>query len=90
MIRKAYGTCITFELENNCLVKYKRFHLKKFVTRQTVSCPSYLPKPCFRVFDPENGKAFAKCELYRFCVKVSIKDKTAKPKKNIPLSLLLV
>ena len=38
--KKAYVTSIRSDLENNWPVKHKRFHIKKSVTKQTITCPN--------------------------------------------------
>ena len=41
--KKVYVTRIRSESENNWPVKYKRFHIKKSITRQTITSPKSAP-----------------------------------------------
>ena len=94
---KAYLTCIRYESENNWPLKHKRFHIKKSITKQTLTCPKSAAtntqkqskRICFYVFAAKVGKAFVYSELYMFYIKISIKGKRTKMKESSPFSLFL-
>ena len=87
MTKKAYVTHIRSELENNWLVKHKRFHIKKSTTRQRITCPKQRHRRrnseriCFCVLPQKLGKLLFIRNCTCFASKSALKTKEQNWKK---------